>query len=45
MLNKINLNDLLTTLEPKILRFTGDKFPSELWSYKYSSIKNKKLNS
>ncbi len=28
-----NINDLLVNLQPKVLRFTGEKFPSELWNY------------
>ena len=35
-----NINDLLVNLNPKVLRFTGEKFPSELWNT--SSIKNGK---
>tara|TARA_B100000963_G_scaffold337450_1_gene333461 strand:- start:497 stop:634 length:138 start_codon:yes stop_codon:yes gene_type:complete len=35
-----NINDLLVNLNPKVLRFTGEKFPSELWST--SSAKNGK---
>ena len=35
-----NINDLLVNLNPKVLRFTGEKFPSELWNT--SSIKNEK---
>ena len=35
-----NINDLLVNLNPKVLRFTGEKFPSELWST--SSVKNEK---
>ena len=27
-----NINDLLVNLNPKVLRFTGEKFPSELWN-------------
>ena len=27
-----NLNDLLINLKPKVIRFTGEKFPSELWN-------------
>ena len=27
-----NINDLLVNLHPKVLRFTGEKFPSELWN-------------
>ena len=38
-----NINDLLVNLNPKVLRFTGEKFPSELWSI--STVKNgKKLH-
>ena len=35
-----NINDLLVNLNPKIIRFTGEKFPSELWNT--SAIKNTK---
>ena len=35
-----NINDLLVNLNPKVLRFTGEKFPSELWNI--YSIKNEK---
>tara|TARA_Y100001978_G_scaffold88243_1_gene79001 strand:- start:788 stop:931 length:144 start_codon:yes stop_codon:yes gene_type:complete len=27
-----NINDLLVNLQPKVIRFTGEKFPSELWN-------------
>tara|TARA_Y100000589_G_C27177503_1_gene639405 strand:- start:2443 stop:2583 length:141 start_codon:yes stop_codon:yes gene_type:complete len=27
-----SINDLLVNLNPKVLRFTGEKFPSELWN-------------
>ena len=37
-----NLNDLLVNLNPKVLRFTGEKFPSELWS-DYSKINKNDL--
>ena len=40
MSNKELLKDLLANLNPKVLRFTGEKFPSELWST--SSVKNEK---
>ena len=33
------LNDLLINLKPKVIRFTGEKFPTELWD---SSCQNKK---
>ena len=36
-----NINDLLVNLQPKVLRFTGEKFPSELWNYS-SDLKNGK---
>ena len=36
-----NINDLLVNLQPKVLRFTGDKFPSELWN-SAPAIKNDK---
>ena len=26
------LNDLIINLKPKIIRFTGEKFPNELWN-------------
>ena len=26
------LNDLIINLKPKVIRFTGEKFPSELWN-------------
>ena len=29
---KKNINDLLISLNPKVIRFTGEKFPTELWS-------------
>ena len=35
-----NINDLLVNLNPKVLRFTGEKFPSELWNT--YSVKNGK---
>ena len=37
-----NINDLLVNLHPKVLRFTGEKFPSELWNSSMS--KNGKSN-
>ena len=39
------LNDLITNLKPKVIRFTGEKFPTELWtSSKYQIKKNKKIS-
>ena len=26
------INDLLIDLKPKVIRFTGEKFPTELWN-------------
>ena len=34
------LNDLLMYLKPKVIRFTGKKFPAELWESGYQ-IKKK----
>ena len=35
-----NINDLLVNLNPKVIRFTGEKFPSELWNT--SSVRTEK---
>ena len=40
MHRKNNINDLLINLKPKVLRFTGSNFPTELWSN--NLIKNNK---
>ena len=32
MTSNKNINDLLINLKPKVLRFTGEKFPTELWN-------------
>ena len=29
------LNDLILNLKPKVIRFTGEKFPTELWNNSY----------
>ena len=29
---KENINDLLINLKPRVIRFTGEKFPVELWN-------------
>ena len=29
---KKNLDDLIINLKPKVVRFTGKKFPTELWN-------------
>ena len=38
------LNDLLINLKPKVIRFTGKKFPTELWNSSYQTKKNKKIS-
>ena len=43
MSTKDNINDLLINLKPKVIRFTGEKFPTELWNVNYIK-KNKKLS-
>ncbi len=40
MSSKKNINDLLINLNPKVIRFTGEKFPTELWN----SNQIKKIN-
>ncbi len=42
MSSKNNLNDLLVNLKPKVLRFTGSNFPTELWNNNHIK-KNKKI--
>ena len=32
MSTKNNINDLLVNLKPRVLRFTGSNFPTELWN-------------
>ena len=32
MSTKKSLNDLLINFKPKVIRFTGEKFPTELWN-------------
>ena len=39
-----NLNDLLINFKPKVIRFTGEKFPSELWNNSCEIKKNKKIS-
>ena len=38
------LNDLIKNLNPKIIRFTGKKFPNELWNSSCQIKKNKKIS-
>jgi len=35
------LNDLIINFKPKVIRFTGEKFPNELWN-SGSQIKKRK---
>ena len=37
------LNDLIINLKPKVIRFTGEKFPNELWNSSWQT-KNKKTS-
>jgi len=39
------LNDLIINLKPKVIRFTGEKFPNELWNSGCQIKKNKKIPS
>ena len=39
-----SLNDLLINLKPKVIRFTGEKFPTELWNSSLQVKKNKKIS-
>ena len=39
------LNDLIINLKPKVIRFTGEKFPNELWNSGGGIKKNKKISS
>ena len=38
------LDDLLINLKPKVIRFTGEKFPTELWKSGCQNKKNKKIS-
>ena len=39
-----NLDDLIINLKPKVIRFTGVKFPTELWNSGRQIKKNKKIS-
>ena len=39
-----NLDDLIINLKPKVIRFTGEKFPTELWNNTRQFKKNKKIS-
>ena len=38
------LNELIINLKPKVIRFTGEKFPTELWNINCQMKKNKKIS-
>ena len=38
------LNELIINLKPKVIRFTGEKFPTELWNNCSQIKKNKKIH-
>jgi len=38
------LNDLIIKLKPKVIRFTGEKFPTELWNIGCQIKKNKNIS-
>ena len=40
-----NLDDLIINLKPRVIRFTGEKFPNELWNSGFQINKNKKISS
>ena len=40
-----NLNDLIINLKPKVIRFTAEKIPNELWNNRCQIKKNKKISS
>ena len=39
------LDDLILNLKPKVVRFTGEKFPNELWNSNFQMKKHKKISS
>ena len=39
------LNELIINLNPKVIRFTGEKFPNELWNNGSQIKNNKKISS
>ena len=38
------VNELIINLQPKVIRFTGEKFPTELWNSGFEIKKNKKIS-
>jgi len=43
MSSKKIINDLLINFSPKVIRFTGEKFPMELWKNNFIK-KNKNIS-
>ena len=41
---KKKLDELIINLKPKVIRFTGEQFPTELWNSGYEIRKNKKIS-
>ena len=39
-----NLDDLIINLKPKVIRFTGKKFPNELWNNGCQINKRKEIS-
>ena len=39
------LNELIINLKPKVIRFTGKKFPTELWNSSFRIKKSKEIPS
>ena len=38
------INELILNLKPKVIRFTGEKFPTELWNSSWQIKKNKNIS-
>ena len=39
-----NLDELIINLKPKVIRFTGEKFPTELWNSGCQNKKSKEIS-
>ncbi len=39
-----NLDELIINLKPKVIRFSGERFPTELWNNSCQLKKNKKIS-
>ena len=44
MENNKKMNYLIINFKPKIIRFTGEKFPNELWNNGFQIKNNKKIS-